>query len=106
MFINIPYCLGIVMLSVAPSVFVLFLANALIGTTVGFTEAPVNSYFGEICQPELRSILAGSAGLFYNLGMFLLFVLGTFLDWKTTGAVLTIVPIISLICVYKVRLYT
>ncbi|PSN31571.1 hypothetical protein C0J52_20809 [Blattella germanica] len=101
-FINIPYCLGIVMLSVAPSVTVLFFANALLGITVGFTEAPINSYFGEIYQPELRSILTGSSGLFYNGGMFFIFVLGTFLDWKTTGAVLTTLPIISMICLYKV----
>lgn len=62
MLINIPYCLGFVMISTAPSITVLFLANFLLGTTIGVTEAPINSYFGEICQPELRSILAGSAG--------------------------------------------
>jgi len=61
MLINIPYFLGCVLISTAPSITVLFLANILLGTTVGFTEAPINSYFGEICQPELRSILAGSA---------------------------------------------
>lgn len=63
MLINIPYFVGYVLISTAPSITVLFLANVLLGTTVGFTEAPINSYFGEICQPELRSILAGSAGI-------------------------------------------
>jgi len=62
MIINIPYCVGCIMISMAPSITVLFLANVLLGTTIGLTEAPINSYFGEICQPELRSILAGSAG--------------------------------------------
>ncbi|PSN31572.1 hypothetical protein C0J52_20808 [Blattella germanica] len=100
--INIPYCLGIVMLSFAPSITVLFITNVLLGITVGFTEAPINCFLGEICQPELRSILAGSAGLFHNAGMFLMFVLGTFLDWKTTGAVLTSLPIITMIFLYKV----
>jgi SP family facilitated glucose transporter-like MFS transporter 8 len=66
MLINIPYFLGCVIISTAPSITVLFLANILLGTTVGFTEAPINSYFGEICQPELRSILAGSAGIEYS----------------------------------------
>jgi MFS family permease len=62
MLINIPYILGCLLISTAPSITVLFVANILLGTTIGFCEAPLNSYFGEICQPELRSILAGSAG--------------------------------------------
>jgi len=62
MIINIPYCVGCILISTAPSITVLFLANVLLGATIGFSEAPINSYFGEICQPELRSILAGSAG--------------------------------------------
>ena len=102
MLINIPYCLGIVMLSVAPSVTVLFLANILLGTVVGFTEAPINSYFGEICQPELRSVLTGSAGIFYQAGLCMLFVLGSLLHWKTTAAVLTVVPIMSMISLWQV----
>lgn len=62
MLINIPYFIGCLMISTAPSITVLFLANIFLGATIGVTEAPINSYFGEICQPELRSILAGSAG--------------------------------------------
>ncbi|KAJ9594186.1 hypothetical protein L9F63_014346, partial [Diploptera punctata] len=102
MLINIPYCIGIVMLSIAPSVSVLFVANILLGTTVGFTEAPINSYFGEICQPELRSILTGSAGIFYQTGMCVLYVLGSLLHWKTTAAVLAVVPVIAFILLTQV----
>jgi MFS family permease len=62
MIINIPYFVGCVLISTAPSITALILANTLLGTTVGLCEAPLNSYFGEICQPSLRSILTGSAG--------------------------------------------
>lgn len=61
MFITLPYLLSCVLVSTAPSVSVLFIANVVVGMTVGLTEAPLNSYFGEICQPEFRSVLAGSA---------------------------------------------
>jgi MFS family permease len=61
MLITLPYLLSCVLVSTAPSVSVLFVTNVVVGLTVGFTEAPLNSYFGEICQPELRSVLAGSA---------------------------------------------
>jgi hypothetical protein len=62
MVITIPYFVGCLLISTAPSITVLILASILLGTTIGFSEAPINTYFGEICQPELRSILAGSAG--------------------------------------------
>jgi hypothetical protein len=61
MLITLPYILSCILMSTASSVYILFLTNIVIGITVGFTEAPINNYFGEICQPELRSILAGSA---------------------------------------------
>ncbi|XP_069690857.1 facilitated trehalose transporter Tret1-like [Periplaneta americana] len=100
--INIPYFLGCILVGTAPSVGVLFLANVVMGTTVGFTEAPINSYFGEICQPELRSILAGSAGIYYQVGMFLLFVLGGLTDWRTTALILSAMPLITMLLLCKV----
>ena len=93
------------MLSLAPSLTVLFLANILLGTTVGFTEAPINSYIGEICQPELRSILAGSGAIFFQGGMIIMFVLGSLLHWKTTAAILAVVPLLAMLCLWKVCHY-
>lgn len=61
MLITLPYLLSCVLVSTASSVSVLFVTNVVVGLTVGFTEAPLNSYFGEICEPKLRSVLAGSA---------------------------------------------
>ncbi|XP_069690855.1 facilitated trehalose transporter Tret1-like [Periplaneta americana] len=100
--INIPYFLGCILVGTAPSVTVLFVANVLMGTTVGFTEAPINSYFGEICQPELRSILAGSAAIFYQVGMFVLFVLGGLTDWRTTALILSAMPLITILVLWRV----
>ncbi|XP_021920752.1 facilitated trehalose transporter Tret1-like [Zootermopsis nevadensis] len=102
MLINIPYFVGYVLISTAPSITVLFLANVLLGTTVGFTEAPINSYFGEICQPELRSILAGSAAIFYQVGMFVLFVLGSLTTWRVTAGVVAVIPVVTMIMISQV----
>jgi MFS family permease len=62
MLINIPYFVGCVLISTAPSITTLVLAVVLLGITIGLSEAPLNSYFGEICEPSLRGILSSSAG--------------------------------------------
>ncbi|XP_069690284.1 facilitated trehalose transporter Tret1-like [Periplaneta americana] len=58
MLVCVPHVISCVLISTAPSLAVLFLANVIIGITVGLTEAPISSYSGEICQPTLRSVLA------------------------------------------------
>ncbi|PNF40881.1 hypothetical protein B7P43_G15378, partial [Cryptotermes secundus] len=102
MLITLPYLLSCVLVSTAPSVSVLFIANVVVGMTVGLTEAPLNSYFGEICEPEFRSVLAGSASLYYQFGMFLVFLLGSFMHWRTTAAVSTVMPILTLLLLIPV----
>lgn len=102
MLITLPYLLSCVLVSTAPSVSVLFITNVVVGMTVGFTEAPLNSYFGEICQPEYRSVLAGSASLYYQFGMFLVLLLGSFMHWKTTAAVSAVMPILTLLLLIPV----
>jgi len=102
MVINIPYCVGCILISTAPSITVLFLANILLGTTIGFSEAPINSYFGEICQPELRSILAGSAAIFYQLGMFTLFVLGSLTSWRSAAGIVAVIPVVTMLMLSRV----
>ncbi|XP_069690856.1 facilitated trehalose transporter Tret1-like [Periplaneta americana] len=100
--INIPYFLGCILVGTAPSVTMLFVANVVLGTTVGFTEAPMNSYFGEVSQPELRSMLASSAAIFYHIGMFVLFLLGGLTDWRTTALILSALPLITILVLCKV----
>ncbi|GFG30814.1 hypothetical protein Cfor_10876 [Coptotermes formosanus] len=102
MIINIPYTIGCLLICTAPSITVLFLANILLGTTIGFSEAPINNYFGEICQPELRSTLAGSAAIFYQVGIFTLFVLGSLTSWRSTAGIVAIIPAVTMLMLSRV----
>ncbi|XP_069690339.1 facilitated trehalose transporter Tret1-like isoform X2 [Periplaneta americana] len=102
MLVCIPHVISCVLISTAPSLAVLFLANVIIGITVGLTEAPINSYFGEICQPTLRSALASCAALFYQFGMFLVLMLGSIMHWRTTAAVCVAAPIITIILISQI----
>ncbi|KAJ9594879.1 hypothetical protein L9F63_013840, partial [Diploptera punctata] len=59
--INFPFLLGLLLLCFAPSYAILLLANVVIGVTVGLTEAPNNSYNGEVCQPEIRGAMSANS---------------------------------------------
>ncbi|KAJ4442880.1 hypothetical protein ANN_04473 [Periplaneta americana] len=112
MLVCVPHVISCVLISTAPSLAVLFLANVIIGITVGLTEAPISSYSGEICQPTLRSVLASCtescscaglvAALFYQFGMFLVLMLGSIMHWRTTAAVCVAAPIITIILISQI----
>lgn len=55
--VNIPQLIGWLLLYSATSVPGLYLAVTVMGLSVGFMEAPVLSYIGEITEPRLRGVL-------------------------------------------------
>lgn len=55
--VNIPQVVGWLVLYTATSVRSLYLAVVIMGLSVGFMEAPVLSYIGEITEPRLRGVL-------------------------------------------------
>ena len=59
--INVPFLLGWILTCVAPSFGVLLMAGIIHGVTLGLVEAPICTYIGEVCQPEIRGSL-GTAG--------------------------------------------
>jgi MFS family permease len=60
--VNIPFLVGWLLICTAYSFEQLVAAEVILGVTIGLCEAPFNTYYGEISQPELRGILAGTAG--------------------------------------------
>jgi len=60
--VNVPFLAGWLLVCTAYSFEQLVAAQVLLGVTIGLCEAPLNTYYGEISQPELRGILAGTAG--------------------------------------------
>lgn len=73
------------------------------GAGVGFMEAPVITYVGEISEPSLRGMLTSYSGLFVMLGLIVELLLGTLYGWNTAAFVSSFVPIITMVAISQVR---
>jgi MFS family permease len=60
--VNFPHVIGWFIFYFASSVPLLYLSAVIMGLGVGFMEAPIITYVGEISQPELRGILTAYSG--------------------------------------------
>lgn len=60
--VNIPHIIGWTLLYYASSLTEIYIAAILLGLGVGFMEAPIITYVGEICEPQIRGILTACAG--------------------------------------------
>ncbi|XP_068082922.1 facilitated trehalose transporter Tret1 [Anabrus simplex] len=100
--VNIPQLAGWLLLYWADSVTLLYTAAIIMGMGVGFMEAPIITYVGEISQPHLRGILTSYAGICAQLGFVLEFFLGTVTDWRTAAIISAVVPIITALAITQV----
>ncbi|XP_044728328.1 facilitated trehalose transporter Tret1-like [Chrysoperla carnea] len=95
--INIPFIVAWLVLHYGRQVEFLYLGFALTGFTGGFLEAPVLTYVAEITQPHLRGMLAATSSMSVIFGIFIQFLLGTFLNWRTICLINISSPIIAII---------
>lgn len=97
--VNIPHIIAWIMLYNAGSLYELFFAAVLLGLGVGFMEAPIITYVGEITEPSIRGILTAAAGIAATLGFSTVFFLGTQTTWRVAAAICCIVPISTAIAI-------
>uniref|UniRef100_U5EU35 Putative transmembrane transport n=1 Tax=Corethrella appendiculata TaxID=1370023 RepID=U5EU35_9DIPT len=97
--VNIPHIIGWFMLHFASTLEEIYFAAVLLGLGVGFMEAPIVTYVGEICQPSIRGILTSCAGVAVQLGFTLVYFIGTVATWRTTAAICASVPLITMIAI-------
>ncbi|XP_052868649.1 facilitated trehalose transporter Tret1-like [Anopheles cruzii] len=97
--VNIPHIVGWFMLHYAGSLEEMYTAAILLGLGVGFMEAPIVTYVGEICQPSIRGILTSCAGVAVMLGFFTVYLLGTVTTWRTTAAICASIPIATMVAI-------
>ncbi|XP_065219861.1 facilitated trehalose transporter Tret1-like isoform X2 [Planococcus citri] len=100
--VNIPHFIGWYLFYTAISLPVLFLAAILMGLGVGFMEAPVITYVGEISEPKLRGVLTSYSGIFVTIGLIVEFLLGTLYDWNTAAFISCFVPIVTFVAITQV----
>lgn len=74
----------------------LYAALCLAGIGGGLMEAPVLTYVAEITEPKYRGILSVLGSTCVMGGVFVQFIMGSFLDWRTIAAINTVFPILSI----------
>uniref|UniRef100_A0A0K8TQS7 Putative sugar transporter n=1 Tax=Tabanus bromius TaxID=304241 RepID=A0A0K8TQS7_TABBR len=97
--VNIPHMIAWIILHFANSIELLYLGAVLLGLGVGFMEAPIITYVGEICQPSVRGILISCAGFAATIGFFIVYLLGSITDWRTAALGCLSLPIITAIAI-------
>lgn len=100
--VNFPHIVGWLTFYYATTIRTVFIANVILGLGVGFMEAPIITYVGEICEPSLRGILISYSGLFFSFGMVITTGIGNLTDWQTTALISTLVPIITILAITQV----
>lgn len=100
--VNIPHIIGWILFYSASSLFVIYVAIVIMGLGVGFMEAPIITYVGEISEPRFRGILISYAGLFVTMGFVLIYTLGNIATWQQVAGLSCIVPIITIIAISQV----
>ncbi|KAK7869520.1 hypothetical protein R5R35_002295 [Gryllus longicercus] len=101
-FINLPFIAAWLVFHFASSLTELYLALVLVGLAGGLMEAPVLTYVAEITQPHLRGMLSATSSMCVILGVFVQFLLGNFLPWRTVAAVNACFPAIAAISLFFV----
>uniref|UniRef100_A0A1B6E8P1 Major facilitator superfamily (MFS) profile domain-containing protein n=1 Tax=Clastoptera arizonana TaxID=38151 RepID=A0A1B6E8P1_9HEMI len=102
MVMNIPQLIGWLMLYSANTVPMLYGAVTVMGLSIGFMEAPVLSYIGEITEPRLRGVLSSIAGVFLNVGIMLEFYIGAITYWRTMALISALWPVLTFIMLSQV----
>lgn len=96
MIVNIPIAIAWILMYQSNSVLQIFIANSLLGLSVGLMEAPIMTFLGEIAEPATRGILISYTNLGTSLGGFVIFSLNTTIDWRSVALVCFTVPIVTL----------
>lgn len=100
--VNIPHIVAWLMLYFASTLEEMYTAGALLGLGIGFMEAPVITYIGEISQPSIRDILTCCASVFGNSGIVACYFLGTFFEWRQVALISCFVPVLTFVLLFFV----
>lgn len=103
-FANVPSILGWIMLYRTNSSTMLYTSMVLMGMSIGFSEAPILSYVGEITEPRLRGSMSSLACMTSWIGCMLTFFLGYLFDWRTVALLSALCPVTCMCLVACVSL--
>lgn len=93
----IPFFGGWVLLYYSNTVRMILLGTTIMGIGLGFCEAPIISYLGEVCEPRIRGSLTLLTGASGNMGVLLIFFINAITDWRNTCLISAVIPILAMV---------
>ncbi|KAH8310930.1 hypothetical protein KR044_003484, partial [Drosophila immigrans] len=96
-FVNLPILAAWLMFHFSTSTEHLYAALCLAGLGGGLMEAPVLTYVAEITEPKYRGILSALGTTCVITGVFVQFILGSLMDWRSVAAVSAAFPVITIV---------
>lgn len=120
MLVNIPHIAAFLLLTYASSLAEVYVAALLLGLGVGFMEAPIITYVGEIrqvysciqifnniienifSQPSVRGVLLALANMSAQCGTFTVYLLGSLTLWRQAATICLVFPLLALLAIFFV----
>lgn len=91
---------GWLSIALAASLFVLYIGRFLTGLYIGLITPSACIYVAEISEPHYRGLLVGMLAQSASLGMLLVHVLGTYLNWRIVSYVCICIQLLALIPIF------
>ncbi|XP_057656176.1 facilitated trehalose transporter Tret1-like [Diorhabda carinulata] len=98
----IPIFLGWFFIYMANHVTIIFLGRFVTGLFNGILATATGVYIGETSDPKYRGFLLAGISFSVAFGLFMVHLIGTFLTWKNTALICSILPLISQIIIHFV----
>lgn len=97
MVVCVPFFGGWILLYFANTVRMILLGTIVMGVGLGFCEAPIISYLGEVCEPRIRGALTLLTGASGNMGILAIFFVNALTDWRSTCLISSVVPLLAMV---------
>ncbi|XP_031639275.1 facilitated trehalose transporter Tret1-like [Contarinia nasturtii] len=78
------------------SEFMIYVGFLSLGIWNGLTSS-LSIYLNEICEASIRGVMCAMAGIAATTGIFMVFLLGSFLSWRQVSYICAIVPILNIL---------
>ncbi|GAB0090315.1 facilitated trehalose transporter Tret1 [Sergentomyia squamirostris] len=100
--LSVPFVVGWVMISMARTIVWILIGRFFTGLCVGLLGPVGTVFIGETSGPKYRGFLLAAISLAIAIGILLVHIIGTFLNWKVTAIICAIFPLLCYIVVFFV----
>ncbi|XP_073996591.1 facilitated trehalose transporter Tret1-like isoform X2 [Rhodnius prolixus] len=102
-YLQIPLLIGWILPYFASSAWELYIASSVLGLGIGFMQAPIATYIGEVCQPKYRGLLACIAYCFLTLGSVAVYAIDVICgNWRHTALYCATLPPLTAIVLFLI----